>query len=239
MSTNKIFNLINKVSRLGIDVTITNSKRIVAQAATIRIVDGTDVCRQIPFTIEGTDVPSPFSWEMSADIFMKWGQRAIKFPYSRLNRVVANLIRTMDVQSFDKLRQIPDLFELVMNELRHHMADVHIKVGTFSRPALIHLTWLYGWKEQKIESFIVHLLEDVLNETHTPDMCSTCQHFRIRNGKRYCVYGGFELPDDIQISQVLDDFPDVYTKRVGKKVRVFTNYIPEPQKDCDMHYRRF
>lgn len=239
MSTNTIFNLIQKVTRLGIDVLFTDSKRIVAQAATIRIVDGTDICRQIPFVIEGNDVMSPFAWEMSEDVFMKWGQRAVKQPYKRLNKVVANMIRTMDVQTFDLLRQTPDLFDKVIYELRHHMADVHISVGHFSRPALLHLTHIFGgMNEEKLRYFISRLFLDVLNSQHTVDKCSSCSHYRIRHGKRYCVYGGFELPEDMRISQVINEFPDVYVERTGKRYRAFTNYIPGPQ-DCDMHYRRF
>lgn len=245
----KIAKLIEKVSALGIHV-IDEGQHHTEKALTVIITRHKGVKEMMPCRWVTDDelftARTPFTWKLSEEEFIEWANKATTQPYAMINRIIAKLVRDMDVASFEALRKHEHLEDEMLSYFRQDLTEIGLGKIKFTQGALIHLTVIYGGllhRELGIEQLVEQLMNMVLCGELIPDKCRSCMSckYTTKGTRRYCrslLNEGFVIPSDINVGELVDNFPDIKIKEYRKYRTALTRYIPDDIKNCEFYTRR-
>lgn len=248
-SYTEIARLIEKVSALGIHV-IDEGQHHTEKALTVIITRHKGIKEMMPCRWVTDDelftARTPFTWKLSETEFIEWAKVATSQPYAMFNRIIAEMVRDMDVESFEALRKHEHLEDEMFSYLRQDLAEIGLGKIKFTQGALIHLTMIYGGllhRELGIEQLVEQLMNMVLANEFIPDRCRSCMSCKYTNKgtRRYCrslLNEGFVIPSDINVGELVDNFPDIKIKEYRKYRTALTRYIPSDIKNCEFYTRR-
>ena len=241
--------LISKVNSLGIH-TIEEGQRHTEKALTVIITREKGIKEMVPCRFVRDDEVisghSPFTWRLSEREFIEWAKTATSQPYALFNKIIAKMVREMDVESFEHLRRHENLEDELYGFIREDLVDIGLGNVKFSQGALLHLTVIYGGllhRERGVEQLLDQLFNMALANEFIPDKCRSCMNCKI-TGKgtgRRChslLNQGFVIPDGINVGELVVSFPDIRIKDYKKYANALTRYIPGPIKSCDFYIRR-
>jgi hypothetical protein len=249
-SYKEISKLIQKVSALGISV-IDYGQRHSEKALTVIIVKENGIKEMMPYRFVKNDElftgKSPFTWKLGEDEFVKWAKIATTEPFAMFNKCIAEIVKFMSVEDFEKLRR----HEKLETEMNKYLYDELMNAGIgrvkLTKPALLHLSFIYGGlinRKEGIIQLISDLMDCVLEGHFIPDKCRSCMFCKMTPYKgtgRKCMSPmneGFVIPSKSEFEDVLDKYPDINFKKAVKEGEGTTRFIPWRQKICDNYIRR-
>lgn len=245
-----ISNMIKRVNALGISV-LEESERAPMKTLSITIVEKKGIKEMIPFKyIDGDDIRearSPFTWRLSREEFIEWATTATSRPFATIYKVVAKIIREMDIEDFNRLRIRSNLWEEMKKYFYEELSYTGFrKVSLTSAPALTHLTLIYGGllnRNQGLENFVSNLFDMVLSGQVKHDRCRSCMWCKNKNdGGHICknpLKEGFVIPSDMKVGEVINNFPDLKIQKFGDYKEYVTSWVPTEQPSCEYYNRRW
>lgn len=248
-SYDEISKLIDATTTLGIHV-IEEGQRHTEKALTVIITKRKSVKEMMPCRwLKDDEVisgRSPFTWKLSEEEFIDWARVATSQPFAMFNKSIAKLVRDMDVESFEALRKHENLEDEMYSFLQEELVYSGLGRIKFTHGALVHLSLIYGGllhREKGVELFIEQLMNMTLQQQFIPDRCRSCMNCKYTNKGtgRYCrslLNEGFVIPSDINVSELVDSFPDIKIKEYRRYRTALTRYIPGDIKDCEFYIRR-
>lgn len=237
--------LIKKVNKLGINV-IKEGDYVSSQCLTVILDTSDDNRREMATVIDGK--PSPFTWILGTCEFKRWAHIATSFPYRKINKVLSRIIRLMNTDAFNELRQHSRLEIEFLEMLYAEMGSIGVPAHLNNKAVVTRLLLVYGGlvdQEAFIEDFLIEILGMIIKGSFRINKCRSCKYCDIsikKGAKHRCKapgFDGFKIPGNMMVDGLLKDVPNFSVVEVGDERVCMTKYILEMQKTCEHYRRRF
>lgn len=236
--------LIKKTNKLGINV-IKEGDHVSSQCLTVILDSTDDNKREMVAVIDGNE--SPFTWRLGTCEFKRWARMATSYPYSKINRTLARLVRLMNTDAFNELRKHKRLEIEFLEMLYAEMGSIGVP-SHINKAVVTRLLLIYGGlvdQDAFIEDLIIEILGMIIKGSFKVNKCRSCKYCDIsikKGAKHRCKapgFEGFKIPGTMMVDGLLKDVPDFRVVEVGDDRVCMTKYILEMQKTCEHYKRRF
>lgn len=236
--------LVKKVNKLGINV-IKEDDHVSSQCLTVVLDSSDDNKKEMIAVIDGKE--SPFSWRLGVCEFKRWARIATSYPYNKINKQLARIVRLMNTDAFNELRQHRRLETEFLEMLYAEMGSIGVPAH-LNRGVIIRLMLIYGGLVDQsafMEDFLIEMFGMILKGSFKINKCRSCKYCDIsvkKGAKHKCKapgFEGFKIPGNMMVEGLLKDVPDFSVVEVGDERVCMTKYILDMQKTCEHYRRRF